>query len=421
MSHKQNIDIYFREVFASDGPEISVLDEEQFLQNMRLLNKEKKRRKAFFIWGFSCIILGLAIAGIYQVRVFSGNATSVHTAKTEPNTFQAESKMLANSSEINSSNQIKLTQIKPEEERSLSPKKEQHNDPRKVYVTGTETINMPPNGDEIVAINVQEKIAEFKANEIKMQGLRLVNLTLPASKMLGAPEFAKIKHATNGLQIGASSGFANMQGRWDASPNEKSHQDMSSVTRGMKTRGNGIVNGISVGYALGRFTFGMGLTQQLIQTQTQYNRKVENVPVIDSASGGIKGYLNLGATKAYTISETKANLTQFFIPMYAGYKIISKPQKVVEITGGFAFNLSSNTTLHPFDINTMKNSVSAGNYNRFGAFLGLNYFYKPNQRWDLGLQFRAQIQNASFGLKFGSTDLHYTVFSLSPVVRFNLK
>lgn len=421
MSHKQNIDIYFREVFASDGPEISVLDEEQFLQNMRLLNKEKKRRKAFFIWGFSCIILGFAIAGIYQMRIFSGNATSVHTAKNEPNTIQAESKMGANTNKINTPNKIKLTQIKPEEVRNLIPNNVQKNYKRKAHTTGIETISMPPYEDEIVAIIVQDKITEFEAKEIKMQGLKMVNLTLSANKILKEPEFAKIKHATNGLQIGASSGFANLQGRWNASPNEKSHQDMASITKGMKTRGNGIVNGLNLSYSNARFIFGIGITQQFIQTHTQYSNRVENIPVIDSATGSIKAYLNLGAAKAYSISATKANLTQYFIPMYVGYKIVSKPQKLVEITGGFAFNLSSNNTLHPFDINAMKNSVSKGNYNRVGTFLGLNYLYKPTPRWDLGLQFRAQMQNASFGLKFGSTDLHYTVFSLSPVVRFNLK
>ncbi len=420
MSHKQNIDIYFREVFASDGPEISVLDEEQFLQSMRDLNKEKKRRRAFFIWGFGCIVLGLAMAGVSQMRVFSGSRTIFHTAKTEQNTLYSESKTGTHSSEINTQNQNKISQIKPEEVRSFSPKKEKHNYPRKVYATGTETINMPPYADEIVAIIVQEKITEFEAKEIKMQGLKIVNLTLSANKTLKEPEFAKIKHAKNGLQVSASSGFANMQGRWAAKSNEKSHQDMASITEGMKTKGNGIVNGISLGYALGRFTFGMGLTQQMIQTHTLYNRKVENVPVIDSASGNIKGYLNLGAGKEYEIQATSAVFTQYQLPVFMSYKVFNGSRSNIELCAGLALNFANRSNMQPFDLNTMRASTASPVYSKINLQYGVNYFYKPGSKWAFGLQLRSQTNTADFAMRFGSSALKYSVFSIAPCVRINL-
>jgi hypothetical protein len=264
------------------------------------------------------------------------------------------------------------------------------------------SVGMPDNTLTTGKNNPRDSVTEKDSTQIK-RPTAAVLLTPDSLKPAGTIAKAAIKTAKNNrlsLVISYSPQVSSHTLVANAALADYKHKDYDSIRARQERGGYSYNASFGIEYRIKSFIFQTGIGYKRYTETLSYNFTNNNIPVLDSATGRILGYITIpgGVPTQYSHVNTYNYIT---IPLMAGYSFrLSQKFGLLAKAGGELMYLSSNTgqAIRPDDLSLQSVSemkiLRAANYTLF-ANIAVEYRLSKILSISLGPDFR-QLQRSIY-------------------------
>ncbi|MBS3914069.1 MAG: hypothetical protein KG003_06190 [Bacteroidetes bacterium] len=429
MNSRKNIDNVFREIFGQAGPVINEHDEARFLENMRALRRNKKRR-GFFLYFSLIALLGAATIIGYSVLNNQKEGQEIATSTTGNNELELpiqDKNENENSIQNNRGNAIILNPNSTNSSMPVLPEKA--------------NLGFDTDSPLLPSIPIIEGIELVEQNDIMVvenneKNDRFDVLKTPAT----IPAYSKIKYEENAndkevnknkikpkfphrplfLEVGIISGMVLGNTNWKAIANENSHKELQNFAKGNKGEINGFSYGIGIIQNVKRFQLQSGIIQSNISVNTSYRNNIHEIPVLDSASGRILGYLQVSdSTEGIAFPSQQSNVKLTQIPVQLGYEFYKKGRNSVTANIGAVFTLSNRNNTSAYNLLYMELAEDKASMKKVSMQVGMRYKYTTNRHLTLGVDISTQRNRWDYHLNSGTQQMYMQSFNFAPFIFYN--